>query len=182
MPSAQQLGDDLRKLRTDQQATFDAGRKEDGSMDLPAEKVSEVRERNDAITKAAKAYEEQLTVEGWDQSNVDALKSVSARGKTRQADPANDSGRPAAKSLGEMFTESPQFKAWKPGMKSSDVFELDLEATYGKAVAAKGIKAVFNEVSTTGWAPQAMRLPDATIPGSETVSEPGIVASGRRSA
>ena len=182
MPSAQQLGDDLRKLRVDQQATFDAGRKDDGSMDLPAEKVAEVRERNDAITKAAKAYEDQLAVEGWDQSNADALKAVGSRGRTRQADPPDESGsRPADKTLGELFTESDAFKSWKPGMKQSDVFELDLEKQYGKAVAAKGLKAVFDSVTTTGWAPQAIRLPDVITTGFDAASVSSLMSEGRTS-
>lgn len=180
MPSAQQLGDELRKLRVDQDATFAAYKSADGALDMPAEKVSEVRERNEAITKAAKSYEDQLEVEGWAASNADALKSVGNRGKTRQADPgADDGARPAAKTLGEMFVESDAFRAWKPGMKSSDVFELDLEATYGKAVAAKGIKALFD--SATGWAPMAVRLPDAVIPGFETVSVASLMPEGRTS-
>lgn len=181
MPSAQQLGDDLRKLRTDQQAAFDSGRKEDGSLDLPAEKVAEVRDRNDAITKAAKAYEDQLTVEGWDQDNSSALKSVSTRGKTRQADPSDDHGdRPAsAKSLGELFVESAAFQGWKPGMKESDLFTLDLEAQYGKSVAARGIKALFD--TATGWAPQSIRMPEAVVPGSEVQSVASLMPEGRTS-
>ena len=85
MPSAQQLGDELRKLRTDQDALFAKGKKDDGSLDISAEQVEEARKRNDDITKAAKAYEEALEVEGWATSNADALKSVSGRGKTRAA-------------------------------------------------------------------------------------------------
>ncbi len=180
MPSAQMLGDELRKLRVDQQATFDAGRKEDGTMDLSAEKVGEVRDRNEAITKAAKAYEDQLDVEGWDQSNADALKSVGSRGKTRQADPSDEtSDRPAAKSLGELFVESDAFKSWKPGMKESDLFTLDLEAQYGKSVAARGIKALFD--SATGWAPQSIRMPEAVVPGSEVQSVASLMPEGRTS-
>ena len=90
MPSAQQLGDTLRKLRVDQESTFAKYRKDDG-YDMPAEVVSEVRERNDAITAAAKAYEDALAVEGWATANQGALKGTS---KT-QTDTVGDA-RPAS--------------------------------------------------------------------------------------
>ena len=179
MPSAQQLGDDLRKLREDQDATFAKFKSADGALDMPAEAVSEVRERNEAITIAAKAYEAQLEVEGWNQDNTSALKSVGERGKARQSDPADDRTRPAAKTLGELFTESDAFKSWKPGMKESDLFTLDLEAQYGKSVAARGIKALFD--TATGWAPQAVRLPEAVIPGFEVQSVASLMPEGRTS-
>lgn len=182
MPSAQQLGDDLRKLRVDQDATFAKYKSADGALDMPAEAVSEVRERNEAITKAAKAYEDQLAVEGWDQDNSTALKSVQPRGKTRQADPSDDvEERRSTKTLGELFTESLAFKGWKPGMKESDVFEIDLEKQYGKAVAAKGFKALFTTDSATGWAPQALRLPEAITTGFEVQSVASLMPEGRTS-
>jgi HK97 family phage major capsid protein len=186
MPSAQQLGDELRKLRVDQDATFAKYKSAEGALDMPAEAVSEVRERNEAITKAAKAYEDQLTVEGWDQDNTTALKAVQPHGKTRQADPADDRpDRPATKSLGELFVESPAYlnfiKQGKPTGAFDQTLVIDLEEQYGKAVAAKGIKAVFDSVTTTGWAPQPMRLPEAVIPGSETVSVASLMPEGRTS-
>ncbi len=187
MPSAQQLGDDLRKLRVDQDALFAKYKKDDGTLDMPAEQVGEARERNEAITKAAKDYEGQLEVEGWASDNASALKAVAGRGKTHQADPSDrNADHPTAKTLGELFVESGAYrnfiKAGKPrGVPFGEALEIDLEAQYGKAVAARGIKAVFNEVSTTGWAPQAMRLPDATIPGFETVSVASLMPEGRTS-
>ena len=185
MPSAQQLGDDLRKLRVDQDALFAKGKKDDGSLDISAEQVDEARKRNDDITKAAKAYEAALEAEGWATSNAEALKSVSARGKTRAADPTDDrnADRPATKTLGELFVESPAYlnfiKAGKPSGLFDQSLVIDLEKQYGKAVAAKGIKAVFD--SATGWAPQAIRLPDVTIPGYETVSVASLMPEGRTS-
>jgi HK97 family phage major capsid protein len=180
MPSAQQLGDDLRKLRVDQDALFTKGRKEDGSLDMSAEEVVNARDRNAAITTAAKAYEEALEVEGWATSNGDALKSVSSRGKTRQADPTDGrEDRPATKSLGELFVESEAYKGWKPGMAEGPTLTIDLEKTYGKSVAARGVKALFD--SATGWAPQAIRLPDVITPGFETVSIAALMPEGRTS-
>jgi HK97 family phage major capsid protein len=173
MPSAQQLGDTLRKLRVDQESTFAKYRKDDG-YDMPAEVVSEVRERNDAITAAAKAYEDALAVEGWATANQGALKGTS---KT-QTDTVGDARPASSKTIGELFVESPQFKAWRPGMKSSDIFELDLEKTYGKDVAAQGVKALFD---TTSWAPETRRLPEVIIPGYEQASVASLMPSGRTS-
>lgn len=182
MPSAQQLGDDLRKLRVDQDALFATGRKEGvPGLDLTAEQVSEAANRNEAMTKAAKEYEAALTLEGWDTDNSAALKSTQPRGKTHAADPSDsrDSERPATKSLGELFVESPAFKNWKPGMESGPVLTIDMEAQYGKSVASRGVKALFD--SATGWAPQAIRLPDVITPGFETVSIAALMPEGRTS-
>lgn len=182
MPSAQQLGDTLRQLRVDQDALFAKGRKEGvPGLDLSAEQVDEAAKRNDAMTKAAKEYEAAITLEGWDTDNTDALKSAPARGKTRAADPsdARDSERPATKSLGELFVESAAFKNWRPGMESGPVLTIDLEKQYGKNVASRGIKALFD--SATGWAPQAIRLPDVITPGWETTSIAALMPEGRTS-
>ena len=185
MPSAQQLGDSLRKLRVDQDALFAKFKKDDGTLDMPAEQVTEARERNEAITKAAKDYEGQLEVEGWASDNASALKAVAGRGKTRAADPTDDrnADRPTTKTLGELFVQSPAYlnfiKAGKPSGPFDQALVIDLEEQYGKAVAAKGIKAVFD--SATGWAPQAIRLPDVTIPGYETVSVASLMPEGRTS-
>jgi HK97 family phage major capsid protein len=186
MPSAQQLGDDLRKLRVDQDATFAKYKSAEGALDMPAEAVGEVRERNEAITKAAKAYEDQISLEGWDQDNSTALKSVQTRGKTRQADPADDrEERKATKTLGELFVESPAYlnfiKAGKPSGSFDEMLTVDLEATYGKAAAAKGFKALFTVDTATGFAPQAIRLPDPVIGGYEVQSVASLMPEGRTS-
>ncbi len=186
MPSAQQIGDTLRQLRVDQDALFAKGRKEgETGLDLTAEQVSEARQRNETMTKTAKEYEDALTLEGWDTDNSDALKSVKARGKTRSADPSDDrsNDRPATKSLGELFVESPAYlnflKSGKPQGTFDQALTIDLEAKYGKAVASRGIKALFD--SATGWAPQAIRLPDVITPGWETTSIAALMPEGRTS-
>ena len=174
MPSAQQLGEKLKKLRIEQEATFAKYRKDDG-IDMPAEVVSEVRDRNDAITEAAKAYELAGDLEGWGDANRAAL---TGEARTKSGNPSELEAPRIGKTIGEMFVESPQFKAWRPGMKESGVFEIDLEKSYGKRAAAEGVKALFD---STSWPSQPIRLPDVITPGFETASVASLMPSGRTS-
>jgi hypothetical protein len=185
MATVAQLGTELRDLRETQAKFFTDHKAEDGTPALSAEQVAEARKRNDDITAKAKEYETAQDVETMASGNDAELKRMSRTKRITSPiiDQADIEGKAPAssKTLGELFVESDAFKAWKPGMKSSDVFEIDLEAQYGKGVAARGIKAVFDSVTTTGWAPQAMRLPDAIIPGSEVVSVASLMPQGRTS-
>lgn len=188
MPSAQQLGDELRELRSEQDGLFSQYTKATGDdgkpvLDgMPAEKVAEARERNKAITDKAKEYENALELEGWAASNADALKTVQARGRTHQTEDGAGSGtasQRAVKTLGELFVESQAFKGWRPGMSEGPVFTIDLAETYGKQVASRGVKALFD--SATGWAPQAIRLPEPVTPGFEVRSIASLMPEGRTS-
>jgi len=174
MPSAQQLGEKLHKLRVDQDATFKKYTKDDG-IDMPAEVIGEVRERNDAIAEAAKAYEAAGELEGWGDVNRAALNGAS---RTKSEQPSGEQAPASSKTIGELFTQSAEFKAWRPGQKESGVFELDLERAYGKRVAEQGVKALFD---STSWAPQSIRLPEVIIPGAETASVASLLPQGRTS-
>jgi HK97 family phage major capsid protein len=184
MPSAQVLGDELRKLRIEQDALFAKFTKaagDDGKpvIDMPAEAVAEARSRNEAIGTKAQEYEQALEVEGWAVSNADALTGFQPRGRTRDADPSEQdpNGRPATKTLGELFLESPAYRGWKAGMSEGPVADIDLQKHFGKSVAARGVKALFD--SATGWAPQAIRLPEPIVPGSEVRSIASLMPEGR---
>ena len=181
MASPQQIGEELHRLRTEQDQFFASKRSEDGSLNMSAEDVDAARKRNEDITSKAKAYEEALAVEQMASENADALKKGSQPRRLTQPvidDIVLDEARPS-KSLGELFVESAAFTGYVKGMKEGPVAEIDLQEHFGKAAAARGIKALFD--TATGWPTQAIRLPDPIVPGFEVASVADLMPQGRTS-
>lgn len=184
MPTALEIGKDLRDLRETQAKFFNDHKAEDGSLVLTAEQVAEARKRNDDITAKAKSLEDAQDAENMAAGNEAELKRFSqptGRLTRPVIEPIDGDGGPiSAKTLGELFTASPAYREFigsgKPSGPSAKSFELDLEQQYGKAVAAKGIKAVFD---IAAWAPQAVRLPEPVIPGFERMSVASLMPEGR---
>lgn len=188
MATVQQLGTELHDLREMQAKFFTDHKSADGTLALSAEQVAEARTRNDDITAKAKSYEEAQDIESMSSGNDAELKRMSGHVRLTSPviDPAdlNADGAPrSAKSLGELFVESPAFasflKSGKPHGGFGEAFEIDLAKTYGKAVASRGVKALFDTL--TGYAPQAIRLPSPIIPGFETKSVASLLPEGRTS-
>lgn len=183
---AQEIGERLHKERSDQAALFEAHRAEDGSLDMPAEKVAEARKRNEAITDLAKQYEEALDLENIDSANRSALengqKPRAAKAPAFEAVEQLGRGVWSGKSIGEMFVESPEFAA-SHGLtrgESGPSLMIDIEKTWGKVAAANGIQAAVFDTAT-GYAPQSIRLPTPITPGFQTPRVASLLPQGRTS-
>lgn len=181
-----ELGTQLASARTQQEQFFASKRKDDGSLDMSAEEVAAAHRRNDDITRLAKSYEEATEIELMASTNADALAKGSMGQRLTQPvidAEAREAAKQNVKTLGEMFVESEAFTGWKPGMKEGPQWTLNLEAAYGKAVAAQGIAGVQAKTlfDTGGYAIQNIRLPDPLTPGYETVSVASLMNEGRTS-
>jgi HK97 family phage major capsid protein len=185
-----ETGKSLRDEREFQAKFFSDHTLPDGSLSLNAEQVSEARKRNDAITELAKAHETQIDLENMASSNDAEVKRMGQRDQrlTRPVTdgPAipGDTAPTTAKSLGELFVESPALlnflKAGRPGgAPFSESLEVDLGRVYGKRAWAQGIKALFD--TATGYATQPIRLPDPLLMNFEGQSVASLMPEGRTS-
>lgn len=187
MPTSQKIGEELHQLRTEQDALFASKKNADGALEMSAEEIGAVRKRNDDITAKAKEYEAQLEVEQIATGNSAELKRLGQPIRlTSPEQPQGlvdaDGSAPSAKTLGELFVESEAFKSFIEAGKPRDggmATELNLEKLYGKAAAALGVKALFD--TATGYAPQAVRLPEVVTPGAEQFSVASLMPEGRTS-
>jgi hypothetical protein len=180
MPSSAEIGERLHKERTDLASLFSEHRGEDGRPNLSAEQVAEARRRNEAITTLSKEYDQAAELEAIERDNTDGISSLDRPHAPRVAiddieQPTFDrsSGR---KSLGELFVASEQFKASQslPKGQVGPTLTLDLEAQFGKSVAAQGVQATVFDTATS-YVPQAVRLPTPLTPGEEGLQDMRLI-------
>lgn len=184
-PTSQELGSELKTLREEQAKFFNDHKNADGTLAMSAEQVDEARKRNDAMTTKAKELEAATELEGMQADNEAQLKALGQHKRLTSPvlEPVDGDGPPPnAKTLGELFVESPAFqnfiKAGKPaGAPFNESLEIDLGKTYGKSAWSRGIKALFD--TATGYPTQPIRLPDPVIPGFEKQAVSSLLPEGR---
>lgn len=185
---SQAIGEKLRALREEQDSYFAQFRTDNG-LEMNAEQVEVARRRNEDITKLAKEYEAAQDLEAMDSGNAEALtegrKPRAARAPVFESEDVLPAGLAAIGSgptLGELFTQSDQYKA-SLGMADGAVgpsLEIDIEKQWGKAVAAHGIQAAVFDTAT-GYAPQSIRLATPITPGEQRPTVASLLPQGRTS-
>lgn len=185
--SAKEYSNDLAKQREDIAKIFEGKKTAEGTFNLSADEIVEVRRRNEEAGKLAQLLEAASDLETIHTGNDEELKALKTpNGVVFPGTQVVAQGQPllqqrATKSLGELFTESDAFKNSK-GLGKGQIgpaFELDLAEKFGKAVARHGIKALFD--TATGYAPQAIRLPEPITPFEEGLSVAALMPEGQTS-
>lgn len=179
MPTAAQLGEELVKLRTERKQFFDGKKNTEGGFELNAEDRTKADKMYTDIEAKQKAYESAAGDEAVVESDELAIKRLTTPNgrKSRDGNPGEAEGEPAGvKSIGELFVESDAYKLWKPGMAQGPTLEIDLRKTYGKEVARRGVKALFDSSS---FAVESVRLPQIVTPGEQPPTVADLFAQGR---
>lgn len=181
--SKAEIGAELHARRRDLAALFAEHRSEDGKLNMPGEKVVEAQRRNDEITTLAKAYDDAVDVDAIAQANAAGIESLERPGRPVAAIDNIEQptfGSPGVKNLGELFVESDAYlKRPRASGAVGQVLTLDLEQTYGKTVASKGLAALFD--TGTGFTVQNVRLPAPITPLEERLTVADLMPQGRTS-
>lgn len=154
-PSAKlrELGERIAKERADVAAIFEAAKRDDG-YDLPAEKVAELRKRNDELDKLAKEYNDLLAVERMAHENRVALDAYRSGPRPPAPAPAKAEPRPFRAILAEKAAD---LKALADGNRGS--VRIDLSGTEWKTL-----------LTSADIAPAADRL-DRIVPSAQYLGD-----------
>lgn len=180
MATAAQLGEELVKLRTERKALFDSKKNADGGFDLTPEDREKADKMYADIEAKQKAYDAAAGDEAIVEADGEAIKRLSTPNgrKTRDGNPGEPE-LPATKSglsLGEYVVQS---EAWQNRVSGKGVsVEIDLGEVFGKDVARKGFKALFDTSSLT---PESVRLPVIVTPGEQQPTVASLMPNGRTS-
>ncbi len=170
----------LEQERNEFKTWYSSQLKDDGTFGGDAK---EFRKRNDAIGAKLAEYEAARDTEDAIKANEAGLAALRAPldRKVRGGDNIIlGDAVPAAKSLGEHFVESAQFKDFASGPRSagsvSGSITIDLDKTYGKG---RGFKTLFD--TGTSWSIQNVRLSEAIAPGAQQPTIASLMPEGRTS-
>lgn len=160
-------------------------------------KAAEIRRRNTELTELGKEVDDlaELADIGAttkaDQDRAEALRRKAPKlpdGRKSASDGVDDQAI-ALKSLGDLFVESKAFTDYDRVQKAGPTAEVDLEASFGRFIAAHGVKAALgigDEVrykatldTLTGYVPQAVRLPTIITPGEQGPTVASLIPSGQ---
>jgi HK97 family phage major capsid protein len=187
MPAAAEIGQELTRERTKLKTWLDEHKNEKGELDLDAEGVARFRKWNDDLAAKNAELKEAQDIEAAVELNDRELKALGRAQPTmvgghEMPDTGSDQPR-LGKTLGELFTESKEFKA-SQGLARGAVgptFEIDLKQ-YGKRVWAGGVtelKTLFDTASS--FAVQNVRLPEPITPGEQPLRVASLMPQGRTS-
>jgi HK97 family phage major capsid protein len=181
---SEKIAQDLKTERGKLKTWLDENRTEDGQLDLDAEGVTRFRTWNEELAKQNGALKDALDIEAAADGNDQALAAldrpthdlVFGRGEAMPGAMIGTLAEP--KTVGRLFVESAQFKASQhlPEGISGKPMEIDLDAVYGPRQA---FATLFD--TSTGYAPQSIRLPTPITPGEQPVTVASLMPEGRTS-
>lgn len=163
-----------------------------------AAKAAEIRRRNTELTELGKEVSDLAELAGisegvkaGEEHDEAMRRKAPVLPESRKRD-QEDAGKVIdLKSIGDLFVESEAFKSYDKVQKKGPTAEVDLEESFGRFIAAHGVKAamdISDDVrfkatmdTVTGYAPQAVRIPTLITPGEQAPTVASLFPQGQTS-
>ncbi|HET7128925.1 MAG TPA: phage major capsid protein [Gaiellaceae bacterium] len=143
-------------------------------------KADEFKKRNDALTEMVTAVEQAEQVKSIEDQMAADNAPLERKVKGGIVNPGEGPAPADAKSLGELFTQSEQFKSFAGSQRApgavSDTLTVNVDKVYGKG---RGFKTVLDTASS--WSVFNVRLPEIITPGAQQPTVASLMPEGRTS-
>lgn len=153
MATVKDLTEKLEAKQDELKGIFDTYKQDDGSFDMSADVLDDVRARNEELNDISKELENAKTLDTTYKANQQAIKerqTAAVNLPLNNGQPKKDNGVIGdQKTIGELFTESKAFEAWRPGMDARAEIDVNL------VKAMREQKATMT--TSAGFAPENLR-------------------------